>query len=168
MLSSTLWMRWRAAGSSCRDTEFRVTSLAWKREGDATRSKEMPGAAETLGDSPPPAIPPADAPAPEGEKRIGGTAQSPLDGIAPPLRKWGLPWTRFPALSAIPAPVPPPVGLLTVPIRAPARSASAPRRLGIVTRSRARTPRCRSGVWPGLTRRPRWNSYSSPKIMRST
>ncbi len=79
-------------------------------------------------------------------------------GIASALRKWGLPWTRFPALSAVPAPVPPPVGLLTVPIRAPARSASAPRR----TRSRARTPRCRSGVWPGLTRRPRWNSYSPP------
>src|SRR5713101_5994523 len=54
------------------------------------QSKEMPGAAETLGDSPPPAIPPADAPAPAGEKRIGGAAQSPLDGIAPPLRKWGL------------------------------------------------------------------------------
>src|SRR5216684_3333908 len=118
MLSSALWMLCGQARSSCRDTEFRVTSLAWEREGDATRdgtnlcgvrwertvagsrvwklrgrrkkekrseavqrslssrpsvpepcsvgdsppeqSKEMPGAAETLGDTPPPAIPPAD------------------------------------------------------------------------------------------------------------
>src|SRR6266852_2286390 len=38
----------------------------------AAFEKEMPGAAETLGDSPPPAIPPADAPAPVGEMRLDG------------------------------------------------------------------------------------------------
>src|SRR5216683_1925797 len=152
MLSSTSPMLCGQARSSCRDTEFRVTSLARAREGDVTdrtnlcsvrrkrtvagfvrleveglakkiercgpglstgcwlgfmfastqpnpgscesqvgpslRSdgahgvsfhaaaafeKEMPGAAETLGDSPPPAIPPADAPAPIGEMRLSSS-----------------------------------------------------------------------------------------------
>ena len=77
MLSSTLWMLCGQARSRCRDTEFRVTSLARAREGDGTnlceQSKEMPGAAETLGDSPPPAIPPADVPAPTGEMRLSSS-----------------------------------------------------------------------------------------------